>query len=141
MSGPMGSGYIPGSQKTMMHNESRADILGIVKNIDNPKYIFTVAGTAKVGTVDAPILSIDADGSPVKYVVDPTSGKILQRLSSSPRGDGVTDYTEWKTFDGITLPVAFTTTTNGQPSGSGKVTTMEINPTVDPKLFEKPAAK
>ena len=141
MSGPMGSGDIPGSQKTMMHNESRADILGIVKNIDNPKYIFTVAGTAKVGTVDAPILSIDADGSPVKYVVDPTSGKILQRLSSSPRGDGVTDYTEWKTFDGITLPVAFTTTTNGQPSGSGKVTTMEINPTVDPKLFEKPAAK
>jgi hypothetical protein len=26
----------------------------------------------------------------------------------------VTDYTEWKTFDGIT-PVAFTTATNGQP--------------------------
>ena len=100
-----------------------------------------VAGTTKVGSVDAPILSVDADGAPVKYVVDPTSGKILQRLSSSPRGDAVTDYTEWKTFDGITLPVAFTTTTAGQPSGSGKMTAMEINPTVDPKIFEKPAAK
>ncbi|HEX7677544.1 MAG TPA: pitrilysin family protein, partial [Thermoanaerobaculia bacterium] len=141
MSSPMGSGDMPGSQKTAMHNESRADILGILKNIDNPKYIFTVAGTAKVGTADAPILSIDADGSPVKYVVDPTSGKILQRLSSSPRGDAVTDYTEWKTFDGITLPVSFTTTTAGQPSGNGKMTAMEINPTVDPKIFEKPAPK
>jgi zinc protease len=141
MSSPMGSGDIPGSQKTAMHNESRADILGIVKNIDNPKYIFTIAGTAKVGTADAPILSIDADGSPIRFVVDPTSGKILQRLSSSPRGDAVTDFTEWKTFDGITLPVAFTITTAGQPSGSGKMTTMEINPTVDPKIFEKPAPK
>ncbi|HXA17217.1 MAG TPA: pitrilysin family protein [Thermoanaerobaculia bacterium] len=141
MSSPMGSQDMPGSQKTAMHNESRADIIGIIKNIDNPKYIFTVDGSAKVGTADASILSIDADGSPVKYVVDPTSGKILQRLSSSPRGDAVTDYTEWKTFDGITLPVAFTTTTAGQPSGNGKVTTMEINPTVDPKIFEKPAPK
>jgi zinc protease len=141
MSSPMGSQDMPGSQKTAIHNESRADIIGVLKNIDNPKYIFTVAGTAKVGTADASILSIDADGSPVKYVVDPTSGKILQRLSSSPRGDAVTDYTEWKTFDGITLPVSFTTTTAGQPSGSGKMTAMEINPTVDPKIFEKPAPK
>jgi len=59
----------------------------------------------------------------------------------SPRGEGVTDYTEWKTFDGITLPVSYTTTTNGQPGGSGKLTTIEINPTVDPKMFEKPAGK
>jgi len=49
--------------------------------------------------------------------------------------------TDWKTVDGITLPTAFTATTAGQPSASGKVTTMEINPTVDPKIFEKPAPK
>jgi hypothetical protein len=39
------------------------------------------------------------------------------------------------------MPVAFTNTTGGQPTGSGKLTTMEINPTVDPKIFEKPASK
>ena len=62
--------------------------------------------------------------------------------SPSPRAaKSITDYTDWKTFDGITLPVAFTTTTAGQPTGSGKLTTMEINPTVDPKIFEKPAPK
>jgi hypothetical protein len=103
MMSPMGVQDMPVSQRTAMHNESRADIISVLKNIDNPRYIFTVARSAKVGTVDASILEIDADGTPVKYVVDPTSGKILQRLSSSPRGDAVTDYTEWKTFDGITL--------------------------------------
>jgi zinc protease len=141
MMSPMGSQDMPGSQRTSIRNDSRADLISVLKNIDNPKYTFTIAGTAKVGSLDAPILSVDADGSPVKWVVDPSSGKPLQRLSSTPRGESVTEYTDWKTFDGITIPVSFTTATNGQPSGGGKLTTMEINPPVDPKIFEKPAPK
>ena len=53
MASPMGSQDMPGSQRTAMRNESRADIIAILKNVDNPKYIFTVAGTEKAGTVDA----------------------------------------------------------------------------------------
>jgi hypothetical protein len=132
---------MPGSQRTSMLNESRADIISVLKNIDNPKYVFTVAGTEKVGTAGAQALTIDADGATIKWLVDPSSGKILRRISQSPRGEAVTDYTEWKAFDGITLPVSFTTTTAGQPSGSGNLKSMEINPTIDPKMFEKPAAK
>ncbi len=138
MSGPTGAQDMPASQRTTMRNESRADIISILKNIDNPKYIFTVAGTEKVGTADAQALTVDADGPTIKWLVDPTSGKILRRISQSPRGEAVTDYTEWKTFDGITLPIAFTTTTAGQPNGKGTLKSMEINPTIDPKKFEKP---
>jgi hypothetical protein len=141
MSSPMGSQDMPTGQRTSMRNESRADILSILKNIDNPKYTFTVAGTEKAGTVDAKVLTIDADGTPVKWLVDPSSGKILRKVAQSPRGESITDYTDWKSFDGITVPVAFSITTGGQPTGTGKLTTMEINPTVDPKIFEKPAAK
>jgi zinc protease len=141
MMSPMGSQDMPGSQRTSMRNESRADIIAILKNIDNPKYIFTVAGSDKVGTVDAQVLTIDADGTSVKWLVDPASGKILRRVAQSPRGESITDYTDWKSFDGITIPVAFTNTTGGQQTASGKLTTMEINPTVDPKIFEKPAPK
>jgi len=138
MSGPMGVQDMPASQRATMRNESRADIISILKNIDNPKYIFTIAGTEKVGTADAQALTVDADGASIKWLVDPTSGKILRRISQSPRGEAVTDYTEWKTFDGITLPISFTTTTAGQPNGKGNLKSMEINPTIDPKLFEKP---
>lgn len=141
MMGPMGSQDLPGSQRTSMQNEMRADIINVLQNIDNPKYTFTVTGAEKAGTADAQALSIDADGSATKWLVDPASGKILRRVSQSPRGETVTELTDWKAFDGITLPTSFTTTTGGQPSGSGKLTTIEINPTVDPKLFEKPAAK
>jgi hypothetical protein len=93
------------------------------------------------GTVDAQVMTIDAEGPAVKWLVDPSSGKILRKVAQSPRGESITDYTEWKSFAGITLPVAFTNTTAGQLAGSGKLTTMEINPTVDPKIFEKPAPK
>ncbi|HEX3070029.1 MAG TPA: pitrilysin family protein [Thermoanaerobaculia bacterium] len=141
MASPMGSQDMPGSQRTSMRNESRADIISILKNIDNPKYIFTVAGTEKVGTTDAQALTIDADGTAVKWLVDPSSGKILRRISQSPRGEAITEYTEWKTFDGITLPISYTTTTAGQPNSSANLKSMEINPKIDPKIFEKPAAK
>jgi zinc protease len=141
MVSPMGSQDMPSGQRTSVRNDSRADIISVLKNVDNPKYTFTVGGTEKVGSLDAQILTIDADGTAVKWLVDPTSGKILRRVSQSPRGESITDYTDWKTVDGITLPVAFTTTTGGQQSGSGKLTTVEINPTIDPKIFEKPAPK
>ena len=141
MMSPMGSQDMPSGQRTAMRNESRADILTVLKNVDNPKYTFTTAGTEKAGTVDAQVLTIDADGTAVKWLVDSASGKILRRVAQSPRGESITEYTDWKTVDGITLPVAFTTTTAGQQTGSGKLTTMEINPTVDPKIFEKPAPK
>lgn len=138
ISGPTGEQDMPASQRAAMRNESRADILSVLKNIDNPKYIFTAGSTEKVGTADARSLTVDADGPTIKWLVEPTSGKILRRVSQSPRGEAVTDYTEWKTFDGITLPVAFTTTTAGQPNGKGTLKSMEINPTIDPKKFDKP---
>jgi hypothetical protein len=141
MMSPMGSQDMPGSQRDSMRNEARADIISVLKNIDNPKYTFNIAGAEKVGSVDAQVLAVNADGSALKWDVDPSTGKILRKVAQSPRGEAVTEYTEWKTVAGITVPAAFTTSTNGQPSGSGKLTTLEINPTVDPKMFEKPAPK
>ena len=141
MMSPMGSQDMPGSQRDSMRNEARADIISVLKNIDNPKYTFNAAGTEKVGGVDAQVLSVNADGSTLKWFVDSSTGKILRKIAQSPRGEAVTEYTEWKTVAGITVPSAFTTSTNGQQSGSGKLTTVEINPTIDPKMFEKPAPK
>ncbi len=141
MSGPMGQQDLPGSQRDAARNESRADLINVLKNVNNPKYTFSVGGTEKVSGVDAQALLINADGTSFKWLVDPASGKVVRKVSQSPRGEAVTDYTDWKAFSGITLPTGFSTSTGGQPSGSGKMSTIEINPTVDPKVFEKPAAK
>ena len=49
----------------------------ILRNVDNPKYTFAIAGTEKIGDVNATILEINADGSTVKWFIDPATGKQL----------------------------------------------------------------
>ncbi|MDQ6801867.1 MAG: insulinase family protein [Acidobacteriota bacterium] len=137
MAGPMGQQDMPASQRQSMRSESKQDLLNVLKNADNPAYTFNIAGTE--GT--AQILDVNADGSTFKWYVDPTTGRVLKKVSQGRMGEQITEYTEWKNFGGVNLPVAFTVTAGGQPGGGGKLTTIEINPTVDPKAFDKPAAK
>ena len=133
---PQGAQDIPGSRAQSMRNQSREDLLNVVKNIDNPAYTFNVVGTDN----NAQILEVNADGSTFRLYVDPSTGKLLKRVSHVPSGDQTTEFSEWKTTNGITLPTVFTIS-GGEQSGGGKLTTIEINPAVDAKMFEKPATK
>jgi zinc protease len=126
---PMGAQDLPGSQRDAIAGEIKQEFFTILKNADNPKYVFTADGNA---------LMIDADGAAVKWEVDP-SGKVLRSTRQGLTGERVTENTDWKSFGGLTLPASFTLTTNGQKSGSGTVKSMEINPAVDANAFAKPA--
>lgn len=141
---PMGMQDIPSSQRDSMANDLKSELLAILKNIGNPKYVFVAGGTEKVGGVDAQVLEINADGSNVKWYVDPASGKLLRSVSRAggPQpGESVTEYTEWKTFGGLNLPSAAVITRNGERAGEMRVTTIEVNPTVAADAFTKPPAK
>jgi len=141
MIGPNGVQDVPGSQAAMMRTESKTDDLTILRNIDNPKYTFTLGGKQKVGDVEGQVIEVNADGSVVKWIVDPASGKLLARISSGPRGETTRTYTEWKNVNGLNYPVAFSLTNNGEAAGGAKLTTVEVNPTIDPNAFVKPASK
>ncbi len=135
MVGPMGSQDMPASQRQNMHSESKQELLNVLKNVDNPAYTFNIVGTEN----NAQILEVNADGTTFKWYVDPASGRILKKVSQGRMGEQVTEYPEWKNFGGLNLPVSFTMTAGGQPRGGAKYTMIEINPTVDPKAFEKPS--
>lgn len=129
----MGVRDVPPSQRDAARADERHDLLTILKSPD--KYTFAVTGTEKIGNVDAKVLEVSTEGDTVTLYVDPSSGKVLRKVG---RGGQVTDFTSWATFGGITVPTAFTMSVNGQPAGSGKVTTVEINPAIDPKVWQKP---
>jgi len=141
MIGPMGTQDLPAPQRAGMQNESRQDLLTVLKNADKSDYTFTVTGNEKIGDIDAQVLQVNAAGSTFKWYVDPATGRILRKVAQGRMGEQTTDYTEWKKFGGVNLPVAFTVTADGQQAGSGKLTTVEINPPVDPSAFAKPPAK
>jgi hypothetical protein len=138
---PMGTKGLPASQRAGMQNESRQDLLTVLKNADKPDYTFTVTGTQKIGDIDAQVLEVNAGGSTIKWFVDLATGRILRKVAQGRMGEQVTDYMEWKKFGGVNLPVAFSVTSGGQPAGGGKLTMVEINPPVDPNAFAKPPAK
>jgi len=138
----MGTRDVPASQRDAARAEARQEMLTVLKNPDN--YTFTVTGTEKVNGVDAKVLEVSSEGDTVKWYVDPATGKVLRKVSRGrgpmAQGDQVTDFTAWGTYGGVTLPSAFTTTVNGEQLGSGQVKSVEINPAVDPKMWEKPAS-
>jgi len=47
-------------------------------------------------------------------------------------------YSEWKSFDGLEYPTKYEMLSGDQAGGSMTMNTMEVNASVDPKLFEKP---
>ncbi len=141
----MGVRPIPSSQRDEQLNGLRRDLLYVVQHAADPQYSFSYQGKEKVGDIQASVLAIQGGGVQFRWYVDPQTGHVLreQYEGSSPTGpaSNIVDYSDWKIVDGITLPFREETTTNGQPAVSVVVESYELNPTVDPKIFEKPAEK
>jgi zinc protease len=135
---PMGAQDLPSSARDAAMNSMKSDTLTILRNLDNPKYVLTLAGTEKIGDVDAQILEVNADGAHAKLSIDPATGKVLRRRGSGQMGEMVTDFSDWKSFGGVTLPTSAVSMRNGEKAAETKVTNVEINPAVDASMFEKP---
>ena len=143
--GSMGVRPMPASQKEDVISSLQREIWFIAQHANDPRYTFTAAGQEKVDGMEAAILDIREGSQQLRWYVDPATGHVLraQFQANSPQGPAteVVDQSDWKTVDGITLPFHQEITSGGNPAGSVTVTSMQVNPTVDPKLFEKPAAK
>ena len=143
MKSPMGSQDLPGAQKEDGLKELKRHPIFVAQHVEDPKFVFAAGGSEKIGEVEAQILDVNADGVLVRWYVDPQTGHIL-RTSAQTMGMGgpaeqVIDYSEWKDVEGMSLPFKLKITQGGNEAGSQDVREFQINPAVDPKLFEKPA--
>lgn len=130
---PMGMQDLPASARA----DAKFDLLTVLKSAD--KYTFATTGSEKVGDVNATIVTASLDGASTRWYVDPATGRLLRSVRNTPRGEVVADYADWKPFGGLNLPTSMTLSVNGEKQGSATVKTVEVNPAVDPKIFQKPA--
>ena len=123
----------------------KRDLIYIGQHVNDPTFTFSAAGTEKIGDTTAQILDINGDGISMRCDVDPQTGRVLREsyrtLGQSGPVQAETDLADWKTSDGLTLPYLRKTKQNGEESSSTQYTEIKVNPTVDPKLFDKPAAQ
>ena len=145
METPMGNREVPASQRDALLKDLRRDPFFIVQHGDDAKFTFSSGGSEKLGEVEAAILDVSADGTEVRWWIDPQTGHIL-RASSRTMGMGggptqqVVDYSDFRPVAGVVAPFKQKITRDGQETGSAELSELEVNPAVDPKLFEPPAA-
>jgi zinc protease len=135
----------PASQKAEMLEQIKRDPIFIASHWKDPNVFFHAGGTEKVGDTEARIVDVNAAGAAIRWFVDPQTGHILKEtyrtLSQGVPVQGETDMDNWKPVSGLTLPLVRHNKQNGQDSSMAEYTALELNPAVDPKLFEKPAEK
>jgi len=134
---------LPATQKSETLEQIRRDPIFIASHWKDLNVFFNADGTEKVGSVEARIVDVNAAGAAIRWFVDPQTGHILKEtymtLSQGGPVQGETDFDNWKPIGGLTLPVVRHNKQNGQDSSTAEYTALELNPAVDPKLFEKPA--
>ncbi len=139
----MGSRSMPPAQKTEMLSQLQHDLVYVAQHADDPTFTFTAAGTEKVGDVDAAILDIDGAIPWVRWYIDPKTGYVLREkykaVGQAGPFDGETNLADWRASDGVTMPYKHQNKQNGKETSSAEVKKIEVNPTLDAKLFTKPA--
>jgi zinc protease len=141
----MGMRSMPPAQKSEMMAQLHHDLVYVAQHVDDPAFSFSAAGTEKVGDVDAAIVDIGGAIPWLRWYVDPKTGRILREkykgLGQSGEFDGETDLSDWRPVDGLTMPYIHKNKQNGQDTSTAEYKKIEINPALDPKLFEKPPAQ
>jgi zinc protease len=144
MPGP-GTRDLPASQKAETLEQIKRDPIFIAAHSKDPNMFFRAAGTEKVGDTEARIVDINAEGTFIRWFVDPQSGHILKEtyrtVSQNGPVQGETDMGNWKAVDGLNVPFTRRNKQDDQDTSTAEYTALELNPTVDAKLFEKPAEK
>ncbi len=138
-----GAQDLPASRKEETLKGLKRDLLYVAQHAGDPKFTFAAAGSEKIGDVDAKILDISGEGAETRWYVDPQSGHVLRAIYSAMGMNGPAqqsaEYSDWKTTDGLTLPMKAKLFENGKDSGLTEVQELQVNPAIDPKMFEKPA--
>ncbi len=139
----MGTRSMPPAQKDEMLAQLHHDLVYVAQHVDDPAFTFTAAGTEKIGDVDAAILDIGGAIPWVRWYIDPKTGYILREkykaMGQSGPFDGESNLADWRTVDGLTMPYKHQNKQDGQETSNAEFKKIELNPTVDPKLFAKPA--
>src|SRR5579863_4155684 len=135
----------PASQKVESLEQIKRDPIFIASHWKDPNVFFRAGGTEKIGDVEARIVDVNAAGAAIRWYVDPQTGHILKEtyrtLGQGGPVQGETDMESWKTMGGVTIPLMRKNKQDGEDSSAAEYTSLEINSTVDSKIFDKPAEK
>ena len=119
------------------------DPIWVAQHAGDPDFVFYGAGPAKVGELDTRILEVGSPAADLRWFVDPQTGHVVRATWKLWRGrrwgESVSqDYADWRLAGGLWFPFKETTHQGDQEVRSTEYTEIEVNPQVDPTLFQEP---
>ncbi len=122
-------------QRMEMLRTDLRDPTYVGQHLNDPAFTFAEVGTEKIGDTETRMVAIDGPEVSVRWFVEPQTGRILREAYSEEGMIVTTDFEDWETKDGLTLPYVFESSKD-----TVRYNSIQINPAVDPKMFERPAA-
>jgi zinc protease len=133
---------LPTPQKDAMLKEIPQTPMFILGHTDTLKPLFTVSGKETINGVQTDILDVNVAGALLRWNVDP-EGRILRTwtkgMEMGQEVEQVNEFSDYRAVDGMQIPFKVVMKRNGEEAGAAELIEIQVNPTVDPKVFEKPA--
>lgn len=145
VAGDQGVQDLPATMRDELLRQVQRGAFYLAQKADDPKLIVRAAGEEKVGEIQTQILDVSYPSVAVRWFIDPATGRILRSAhdAMSPEGKQVrivSDYSDFRADDGVTLPHRLEVVTDGNPDQTLVLDEVKINVGADPKLFERPPA-
>ncbi|MGH9522381.1 MAG: hypothetical protein ACRD3E_07600, partial [Terriglobales bacterium] len=131
-----GSREMPASVRQQRIASIKHRLISVAQNANQE----TVTMGAK--TPEGQTIHITGDGVNDDWLINPQTGEVISSkfTGSGPQGPEpfVVDFSDWRSAGSIKVPFKSVTQANGKTEDTETTQTYEVNPTVDPKLFQKP---
>ncbi len=127
---------IPLSQLADLRLAVRLDPIYVAKY--RGEFMCGLDGNETIGKINALKLKISSQGVEAHWYVDPANGQLLRTsYSTAAGGPAVTDYSDWRSVGPIKVAYKRHSVTSRE-TDDVTVEQYEVNPKVDPKLFDSP---
>ena len=135
---------MPESMRADALQTAKQQVYNVAQHAEDPAYVFAADGTEKVGNTEAAVLRISGDGGTFRWLVNPATGELLEAIGEVSGRQGPTErtiqFSDWKTVEGVNFYNQRTVSEGGNVVAKDAIKSWTVNPPVDPKTFEKPAA-
>ena len=120
----------------------------ILKSRKEPTFVCSYTGNAQVADQEVEQVAVALNGATSTLSIDPKTGNIIAetyrgRGPNAFLGEVEYVYSDYTTYDGITLPITWKGYFNGEyiAEHSGTLDEVHINPAIEEKMFEMPKGK
>ena len=134
---------LPANEAASSRAALKHDFLNVMQHIHDPKYAFEANIQERIDDIDATVVSVNADGTPTRWWIA-ADGRLLQEsftdLAQAVPTTLTFKYSEWRKFGGLNYPTKYLMLDEtGNPVLTMSLIGMQVNPTIDPKFFQKPS--